>query len=104
VTIFNRSHYEDVLVARVHKLVPERSRLQRTKLWGHYTKAYEEVLSRCSTKHAPWFVIPSDHKWFRNLAIARIVVEYLESLGMKLPKPSVNLARIRRQYHAARGA
>ena len=41
--------------------------------------AYEEALSRCSTRHAPWFIIPSDHKWFRNLAIARIVVEYLEA-------------------------
>jgi polyphosphate kinase 2 (PPK2 family) len=74
------------------------------KLWDDYTEAYEDVLSRCSTKHAPWFVIPSDHKWFRNLAIARIVVEHLEGLGMKLPKPSVDLARIRSQYHAAKKA
>jgi PPK2 family polyphosphate:nucleotide phosphotransferase len=158
VTIFNRSHYEDVLVARVHELVPEKTWSKRydeinafektlvesgthilkfylhiskkeqltrfeerlddptkqwkiseadyseRKLWSRYTKAYEDVLSRCSTKHAPWFVIPSDHKWFRNLAIARIVVEHMEGLGMRLPKPSVDLARIRRQYHAARGA
>jgi PPK2 family polyphosphate:nucleotide phosphotransferase len=156
VTIFNRSHYEDVLVVRVHKLVPEKTWSKRydeinafektlvesgthilkfylhiskkeqlsrfeerlddpakqwkiseadyseRKLWGDYTKAYDDVLSRCSTKHAPWFIIPSDHKWFRNLAIARIVVESMEGLGMKLPKPSVDLKRIRRQYHTAR--
>jgi hypothetical protein len=52
--------------------------------------------------HAPWFVIPSDHKWFRNLAIARIVMEYLEALDMKPPRPSVDLKRIRREYHAAK--
>jgi hypothetical protein len=66
--------------------------------------AYEDVLSRCSTRHAPWFVIPSDHKWFRNLAIARIVVETMEGLDLKFPRPSVNLAHIRREYHAARRA
>ena len=64
--------------------------------------AYEDVLSRCSTEKAPWFVIPSDHKWFRNLAIARIVVEHLEGLDMKFPLPSVDLDRIRREYHAAK--
>jgi PPK2 family polyphosphate:nucleotide phosphotransferase len=156
VTIFNRSHYEDVLVARVHKLVPKKTWSRRydeinafektlvdsgthvlkfylhvskeeqlkrfeerlddptkrwkiseadyseRKLWSDYTRAYEDALSRCSTKHAAWFVIPSDHKWFRNLAVARIVVEYMEGLGMKLPEPSVDLARIRREYHKAK--
>ena len=72
------------------------------EFWGDYMAAYEEALSRCSTPHAPWFVIPSDHKWFRNLAIARIVVEHLEALDMKLPKPSVDLGHIRREYHAAK--
>jgi hypothetical protein len=72
------------------------------KLWGDYTTAYEDALSRCSTDHAPWFVIPSDHKWFRNLAIARIVVEHLEGLHLKFPKPSVNIEHIRREYHAAK--
>ena len=61
-------------------------------------------MSRCSTEHAPWFVIPSDHKWFRNLAIARIVVEHLEGLDMKFPEPSVDLEHIRREYHAAKEA
>lgn len=158
VAIFNRSHYEDVLVVRVHNLVPhavwsrrydqinafekmlveshthilkfflhisKKEQLSRfeerlndpgkqwkisesdykeREFWGDYVAAYEEALSRCSTPHAPWFIIPSDHKWFRNLAVARIVVEYLEALDMKLPKPSVDLKRIRREYHAAKDA
>ena len=158
VTIFNRSHYEDVLVVRVHNMVPQavwsrrydqinafeqnlvdnnthilkfylhiskheqltrfEERLddptkqwkiseadykERT-FWDDYMAAYEDALSRCSTPHAPWFVIPSDHKWFRNLAIARIVVEYLEGLDMKYPEPSVDIAHIRREYHAAKKA
>ena len=74
------------------------------KFWDDYTEAYEEALSRCSTDAAPWFVIPSDHKWFRNLAIGRIVVEYLEGLDLKLPLPSVNLGQIRREYHSAKEA
>ncbi len=156
VVIFNRSHYEDVLVARVHKLVSKstwsrryeqinafeeelaaegthilkfflhiskQEQLKRfkarlddpskqwkiseadyaeRKYWDDYVAAYDDALSRCSTKHAPWFVIPSDHKWFRNLAIARIVVSALEGLKMRYPKPAVDLDRIRREYHAAK--
>jgi PPK2 family polyphosphate:nucleotide phosphotransferase len=156
VVIFNRSQYEDVLVVRVHNLVPKvvwsrrydeinafekelvldnthilkfylhiskEEQLSRFKerlddptkqwkiseadykerhFWDDYTTAYEDVLSRCSTEHAPWFVIPSNHKWFRNLAIARIVVEYLKGLDMKFPLPSVDLEQIRREYHAAK--
>ena len=155
VTIFNRSQYEDVLIVRVHNLVPQtvwsnrydqinafekelvagrtqilkfylhiskKEQLSRFKkrlddpakqwkisesdykerpFWDQYTAAYEDVLSRCSTADAPWFIIPSDHKWFRNLAVARIVVEHLESLDMKFPPPSVNLDHIRREYHTA---
>ena len=155
VVIFNRSHYEDVLVVRVHNLVPKavwsrrydeindfeqnltangtqilkfflhiskEEQLKRFKerlddpskhweiseadykergFWDDYVAGYEEALSRCSTKHAPWFVIPANHKWFRNLAIARIVVEHLESLKMQYPKPTVDLKCIRREYHAA---
>jgi PPK2 family polyphosphate:nucleotide phosphotransferase len=158
VTIFNRSHYEDVLVVRVHNLVPQsiwserysqinafekglvqsntlilkfylhiskKEQLSRFKerlddpskqwkiseadykergFWDSYTAAYEEALSRCSTQDAPWFVIPSDHKWFRNLAIARIVVEHLESLDMTNPRPKVDLEHIRREYQAAKEA
>jgi PPK2 family polyphosphate:nucleotide phosphotransferase len=156
VVIFNRSHYEDVLVVRVHNLVPEEiwsrrydrinafekgliehdthilkfylhiskeEQLKRFKerlddptkhwkisesdykereFWGDYVTAYEDALSRCSTEHAPWFVIPANHKWFRNLAIARIVVEYLETLTMKYPQPTVDLKHIRQEYHAAK--
>jgi PPK2 family polyphosphate:nucleotide phosphotransferase len=155
VVIFNRSHYEDVLVVRVHKMAPRKVWSRRYKLindfeknltehkthilkfylhiskdeqlkrfkerlddpakrwkiseadykerefWDDYVDAYEEALSRCSTKHAPWFIIPANHKWFRNLAIARIVVEHLESLKMSYPSPTVDLERIRKEYHAA---
>jgi len=156
VTIFNRSHYEDLLIVRVHETVPEavwsnryeqinafesalvdgnthilkfflhiskKEQLRRFKqrlddpakkwkisesdykerpFWGDYKRAYEDVLSRCSTKRAPWFVIPSDHKWFRNLTIGRIVVEHLEGLKMTFPRPSVDIEHIRREYHAAK--
>jgi PPK2 family polyphosphate:nucleotide phosphotransferase len=156
VAIFNRSHYEDVLVVRVHELVPKsvwsqryerinafeqgladegtqilkfflhisseeqlarfKARLddptkqwkisesdyQERKSWSAYVTAYEEALSRCSTEHAPWFVIPSNHKWFRNLAIGRILVEHLEGLKLSYPRPKVDLERIRREYHQAR--
>ena len=155
VVIFNRSHYEDVLIVRVHNLVPKavwsrrydeindfesnlaangtqilkfflhiskEEQLKRFKerlddpskhwkiseadykergFWDEYVAGYEEALSRCSTKCAPWFVIPANHKWFRNLAIARIVVEHLEALKMQYPKPTVDLKCIRREYHAA---
>ena len=158
VVIFNRSHYEDVLVVRVHNLVPKETwscrydrintfekgliehdtqilkfflhiskeeQLKRFKerlddpakywkiseadykeraFWDDYVAAYEDALSKCSTAHAPWFIIPANHKWFRNLAIARIVVEHLESLKMQYPKPTVDLDHIRREYHAAKGA
>ena len=156
VAIFNRSHYEDVLVVRVHNLVPKavwsqryerindfekglvehdtlilkfylhisrEEQLTRFKerlddpakqwkisesdykersFWDDYMAAYEDALSRCSTDHAPWFVIPADHKWFRNLAVARIVVEHQERLNMKYPEPKVNLEHIRREYHSAK--
>ncbi len=156
VVIFNRSHYEDVLIVRVHNLVPKtvwsrryeqindfekelvansthvlkfflhvsaEEQLKRFKqrlddpakqwkiseadykeraYWDMYVEAYEDVLSRTSTVHAPWFVIPANHKWFRNLAVARIVVEHLESLKMKYPAPTVDIGHIRREYHAAR--
>ena len=158
VVIFNRSHYEDVLVVRVHNLVPkevwsirydrinafekgllehdthvlkfylhisQEEQLKRFKerlddpakhwkiseadykeraFWDDYVAAYEDALSKCSTAHAPWFIVPADHKWFRNLVIARIVVEHLESLKMHYPKPTVDLDHIREEYHAARGA
>ena len=157
VAIFNRSHYEDVLVVRVHGLVPKsvwsqryhqinafeklladngttivklflyispEEQLERFKdrlddpsrqwkisdtdykeraFWGDYAKAYEAMLERCSTDHAPWYVIPSNHKWFRNLAVSRILADTLDDLKMKMPKPTVDLDAIRKAYHAAAG-
>jgi PPK2 family polyphosphate:nucleotide phosphotransferase len=139
--IFNRSHYEDVLVVRVKGLVPEerwskrydhirhfermladegttivklflhvskdeqRARLQdriddpmeRWKfrrgdlddraLWGDYMAAYTDALERTSRPHAPWYVIPGDRKWVRNLAVATVVVRTLEALDPQLPEP-----------------
>lgn len=130
--IFNRSHYEDVLVARVHDIVPkdvwkkrydqinefehllasanclilkfflhiskdeqEQRLLEREKdpdkawklsvgdwkereLWKDYTEAYEDALNKCSTKKAPWFIVPSNHKWYRNLAVIEQVTKALE--------------------------
>src|SRR5215813_99561 len=159
VAIFNRSHYEDVLVARVHDLVPERiwskrydeindferlitiqnnttvlkfflhiskeeqlarfekrlddptrqwkiseSDYKERGYWADYIKAFEDALNKTSTEHAPWFIIPSNHKWFRDLAISQIIVRQMEDLDLQLPKPTVKIAEIRREYHqAARG-
>ena len=154
VAIFNRSHYEEVLVQRVHKMVPKsvwkqryahinnfermlydngthilkfylhidpEEQLRRFKqriedparhwkisegdyaerpFWDSYTEAFEDALSHCSSEHAPWFVIPANHKWFRNLAISRIVTETLESLKMKFPQPSVDIDQVQKKYHA----
>ncbi len=153
VAIFNRSHYEDVLVVRVHDLVPEKEwsrhydlindferllavennttilkfflniskeeQLERFKCrlddptrqwkisesdyqergyWDQYMKAFEDVLHKTSTELAPWFVIPSNHKWFRDLAVSQIITSRMEALQMKSPKPTVDLADIRRKY------
>ena len=158
VGIFNRSHYEDVLVVRVQDLVPKKiwskryghinaferllvdsgtvilkfylhidreEQLERFKkridnpkknwkisdadyserpYWDEYTGAFEEAISKCSTDDAPWFVIPANRKWFRNLAIADIVVEAMEGLGMRYPEPEVDIDDIRRMYHEAEEA
>jgi PPK2 family polyphosphate:nucleotide phosphotransferase len=155
VVIYNRSHYEDVLVARVHKLVARQvwskrydlinafeqmlaenrtrilkfylhispgEQLARFKqrlddparhwkisesdyseraLWPQYIEAYQDALAATSTSWAPWFVIPADHKWFRNLAISQIVADAMDDMGLKLPPPHVDLTEIRRKYHAA---
>ncbi len=159
VSIFNRSHYEDVLVVRVHKLAPKdvwkprydfindwekllavennttilkfflyiskEEQLKRFKerlddparqwkisasdyserdKWDDYIKAFEAALSRCSTEHAPWFIIPSNHKWFRNLAASTIIADTLENLNLQLPKPTVDIEEIRKLYHQAKEA
>jgi polyphosphate kinase 2 (PPK2 family) len=69
--------------------------------WDDYIQAFEAALSRCSTDHAPWFVIPSNHKWFRNLAVSAIVADALENMKIEVPKPSVDIEEIRRLYHQA---
>src|SRR5580658_1479176 len=71
------------------------------ELWPEYIEAYEDAIERTSTKHAPWYVIPSNHKWFRNLAISAIVADTMEAMGLKLPQAQVDIAGIRRKYHAA---
>jgi PPK2 family polyphosphate:nucleotide phosphotransferase len=156
VSVFNRSHYEDVLVVRVHNLVPKdiwskrydainefekrlhresnthilkfflyiskeeqlerfKSRLEDSsrnwkiseddyrerEFWDDYIDAYEAVFHKTSTRKAPWYIIPSNHKWFRNLAISQIVSSSLEELNIATPKPQVDLAQIRQQYHQA---
>jgi PPK2 family polyphosphate:nucleotide phosphotransferase len=155
VVIFNRSHYEDVLIVRVHKLVPRsvwskryelinafekmlaenrtrilkfylhissdeqlarfRERLDdperhwkiaesdytERELWPQYIEAYEDAFALTSTKRAPWFVIPANHKWFRNLAISQIVADTMDEMGLKFPPPSIDLAEIRRKHDAA---
>jgi PPK2 family polyphosphate:nucleotide phosphotransferase len=147
--IFNRSHYEDVIVARVHDLVPravcrrryeeinaferglaengvtivkfflnvsreeQKRRLQERlddpsrhwkinpldfverKHWDAYMRAYEAALTACSTERAPWWVIPSDHKWYRNLAISEVLVETLEAMNPQFPKTSADLSKIK---------
>ena len=154
ITVFNRSHYEDVLVVRVHGLVLEeiwskryneineferelansgttivkfflhidkeeqlkrfRDRLDEPdkqwkisdsdyterEYWDEYQRAYMDVLSKCSFNYAPWYVIPANHKWFRDLAVSQILVETLEGLKMKYPAPSVDLVAIKQKYHA----
>ena len=74
---------------------------QERELWSRYVKAYEDVFAKTSTERAPWYVIPSNHKWFRNLAVSRIVVDTMKDLGMRLPKPTVDLEAIRKEYHGS---
>jgi PPK2 family polyphosphate:nucleotide phosphotransferase len=143
--IFNRSQYEDVLVVRVRKLVPEpewqtryerinefeellveggmtvlkfflhiskdeqRERLQarldddgkrwkfrlgdleERKLWGDYQRAYEDVLTKCNTKLAPWYIVPADRKWYRNLIVSQTIRETLQKMDPQFPPPEPGL-------------
>ena len=138
--VFNRSHYEDVLVVRVHNFVPEsvwRPRyetinqfeksltdsgttilkfflhiskeeqkerfqdrldepdkhwkfdhgdLEKRKYWNDYQDAFEDMVNNCTTKHAPWYVIPGDQKWYRNLAIMRVMVDILKQMDPQYPE------------------
>jgi PPK2 family polyphosphate:nucleotide phosphotransferase len=146
--IFNRSHYEDVLIARVHNLVPpavwskryrqindfermlsengvsvvkfllyiskdEQARRFRARLedpsknwkfsqddlrerqyWDQYIEAFHEALRKCSAPYAPWYVIPANKKWFRNYAVANILVHTLKSMKLAFPKSAGDLSHI----------
>lgn len=71
------------------------------ELWPKYVDAYEDAMKLTSTKHAPWYVIPSNHKWFRNLAVSQIIADTMDDIGLKLPPTHVDIADIRRKYHTA---
>jgi PPK2 family polyphosphate:nucleotide phosphotransferase len=72
----------------------EMSDLKTRAYWNQYQQAYEDAINNCSTAYAPWHIVPADHKWYRDYVIARTVVDALESLKMKWPKPKVNLSKI----------
>jgi PPK2 family polyphosphate:nucleotide phosphotransferase len=145
--IFNRSHYESVLVERVKNLVPEdvwarryeqinhfermlsdegttiikfflhisweeQKRRMEKRLkdptknwkfspadlkergrWHDYMKAYHDALEKCSTKHAPWYIVPADHKWYRNWVVSHTIVKTLEKLDLRFPPPLKNPER-----------
>ena len=149
--IFNRSHYEDVLVTRVHDLISakeakqrfreindfeamltnngtgivkfylaisrdeQRQRLQarlddpqkrwkfnpndlkERRLWDRYTRAYDEAIAATSTRQAPWYVIPGNHKWYRNYLVAKILVAMLEEMDPQFPPgiAGVDLHKVR---------
>ncbi len=147
--IFNRSHYEDVLVVRVHQKLPKKeverrfeeinnferelsdnhthilkfflhiskdeqkkrlearledpqkywkispSDLAERQYWDDYVEAYEDVLSECSTKHAPWYIVPANHKWYRNVAISEILLDVLDGFKMKYPKAKIDIKKLK---------
>jgi polyphosphate kinase 2 (PPK2 family) len=69
--------------------------LEKRKQWGGYMQAYEDVLNRCTTSWAPWHVIPSNQKWYRNLAVVSVVVDALRSMKLKVPKSDLDVSRIK---------
>ena len=149
ITIFNRSHYEDVLVVRVKKLMPEdvwreryrminewehmltlnhttivkfflniskdeqkrrlQSRLENPdkhwkfssndleerKLWDEYQQAFADAITKCSTPYAPWYVVPANKKWYRDLVIARTIADTLEAMDPRFPDPEPGLNKIK---------
>jgi PPK2 family polyphosphate:nucleotide phosphotransferase len=69
-------------------------------LWPKYVDAYEDAMASTSTKRAPWYIIPANHKWFRDLAVSQIIADTMDEMGLKLPPTHVDIADIRRKYHA----
>lgn len=154
IVVFNRSHYEQVLVVRVHDLEPKDinktrydqindfekllasnnthilkfflhiskdEQLQRFKdriddpskhwkvaagdfaerqKWDDYMAAFEDMVNKCSKDNAPWFVIPADKKWFRDLAISQILVDYMEGMNIQLPQTDEDIEAIKKLYEA----
>ena len=70
------------------------SDLENRKYWDKYIESYEEALSKCSTKFAPWYIIPANLKWFRNWAVAQIILETLDSMKLKYPQPRIDVSKI----------
>ena len=152
VAVFNRSHYEDVLVVRVENLVPKKVWKERYQLindfernlaaagtrilkfylhispaeqlerfkkrldnpdkhwklnvgdyasrdkWDAFTEAYEDAITKCNSKESPWFVIPANHKWYRDAAVAGIIHETFKDMNPKMPSVEVDLDEIRALY------
>jgi polyphosphate kinase 2 (PPK2 family) len=70
------------------------SDLENRKYWDKCMESYEEALSKCSTKWAPWYIIPANLKWFRNWAVAQIILETLDSMKLKYPQPRIDVSKI----------
>ena len=70
-------------------------------MWDDYIEAFEDAIRATSTREAPWFVIPANHKWFRNLAVSQIIADTMADLHLAYPPLSVNLAEIQKKYHTA---
>lgn len=148
ITIFNRSHYEDIIEVRVHKMIPpsiwsQRYRqinefeqylsennikiiklflhiskdeqnkrledrlkdpkkrwkinekdIQKRKYWDEYLKAHEDIINKCNASWAPWYIIPSNIKWFRNIVVATILVHTLEGMKLSFPEPKVDISKM----------
>jgi len=71
------------------------------ELWPEYIDAYEDAIALTSTKRAPWYIIPANHKWFRDLAVSQIIADTMDEMGLKLPPTHVDIADIRSKFHAA---
>ncbi|HTW85047.1 MAG TPA: polyphosphate kinase 2 family protein [Candidatus Sulfotelmatobacter sp.] len=69
--------------------------------WDDYMEAYEDAFEHCSTESAPWYLVPANHKWYRDLVVGRILVETLDEMDPRFPAPTVDLDEIRRRFHAA---
>jgi PPK2 family polyphosphate:nucleotide phosphotransferase len=71
------------------------------EFWPKYVDAYEDAITLTSTKRAPWYIIPANHKWFRNLAVSQIIADTMDEMGLKLPPTHVDIRAILRKFHSA---